>query len=365
MMRAEYLLAPGEGGAAALSPHADGDGGDGGVRSAGQGSARPAWQHERPEALLRHVQRLTAANPSAMTGPGTNTYLIGEAATGYAVIDPGPVDANDAARSQQQHRQHIERILAHTGGDVRYILCTHSHPDHSPAAAPLQAAVAASGRPRPVIAGMASGPHARSDSRFAPERALATGDTLALHGTRANAQGQMQAVRHTLHALHTPGHTFNHLCFVLEEDGLLLSGDHILGGSTTVILPPDGCMQAFLDSLDALDAACLRWDIAHILPAHGPTLAQPRQVIARLKAHRLAREAKVQQAMQQRPGGGVDDWLALAYADTPVALWPVARLSLLAHVQRLARLHPQWGLDGEALVRQSLAGHDGPPLPHG
>ncbi|RRD67760.1 MBL fold metallo-hydrolase [Comamonadaceae bacterium OH2310_COT-174] len=287
------------------------------------------WRHDQPRALLRHVQRLTAPNAGLMTGPGTNTYLIGEPATGYIVLDPGPDDA-----------QHLQRIVQHTGAQVRHIVCSHSHPDHSPGAAPLQALVQAAAGGLPSIYGMASGPHARRDSRFTPEQPLGTGDTLVLQGQL----GDGRVVRHSLHALHTPGHTANHLCFVLEEDGLLFSGDHILGGTTTVVLPPDGSMQAFLDSLDLLQQACTRWGIEFILPAHGHVLDQAPQVIAQLRHHRLQREAKVLQAIEQAPQGTVDDWLASAYADAPRALWPVARYSLLAHVQRLAALHPQLGL---------------------
>lgn len=273
------------------------------------------WQHQRPVPLLRHVQRLTVGNPGMMTGPGTNTYVVGEPDTGYVVIDPGPDDA-----------AHRGRLLQATQGDIRAIVCTHSHPDHSPGARPLQAAL---GTPAPVL-GLPSGPHARADSRWSPDEALSDGATLRLGTTPGN--------RHTLRALHTPGHAANHVCLVLEEDGLLFSGDHILNGSTTVIAPPDGNMDDYLDSLQRLAQACQTHAVQFILPAHGHALHQPLAVIAGLRAHRLAREAKVAQAMHRHPNGGPDDWLALAYDDTPKALWPVARHSLLAHVQRLQRL---------------------------
>lgn len=301
-----------------------------------------AWQHERAVPLLRHIQRLTAPNAGIMTGPGTNTYLIGEPATGYVVMDPGPADL-----------VHLQRIVALTGADIRHIVCTHSHPDHSPGAAPLQQLVVDTGRAAPRIAGMASGPFARADSYFRPEQALLTGDTVVLSGIRANGE----CITHTLQAEHTPGHAANHLCFVLQEDGLLFSGDHILGGTTTVVIPPDGGMQDFLDSLDRLATLCKQWQIDFILPAHGHVLDQAGSVIGQLKAHRLKREAKVLQAIEQAPCGVLDDWLALAYADTPQALWPVARLSLLAHVQRLAVLHPQFGLQAIAMPEAPMAPH--------
>ena len=140
--------------------------------------------------------------------------------------------------------------------------------------------------------------------------------------------------------IHTPGHAANHLCLVLLQDGLLFSGDHILNGSTTVINPPDGNMTAYLESLDGLAAACDEFGIEFILPAHGYALGNARRVITDLKAHRLKREAKVAAAMQARPGGSLDDWVALAYSDTPERLWPIARRSLLAHVERLRASPP-------------------------
>ena len=138
--------------------------------------------------------------------------------------------------------------------------------------------------------------------------------------------------------IHTPGHAANHLCLVLVEDGLLFSGDHILNGSTTIVDPPDGNMTDYLDSLDALSAACDRHGLTFILPAHGYVLACAKGAIAKLKAHRLQREAKVMAAMRRLPGGTLEQWVELAYDDVPPRMWPVAQRSLLAHVQRLEAL---------------------------
>ena len=143
---------------------------------------------------------------------------------------------------------------------------------------------------------------------------------------------------HTLKVLHTPGHAANHLCLVLLEDGLLFSGDHILNGSTTVVSPPDGAMTAYLDSLDALDAACNEHGIEFILPAHGYVLGDAKRAIAHLKAHRLKREAKVVSVMRANLGGTLDDWVPLAYDDVDARLWPVAKRSLQAHVDRIQAL---------------------------
>ena len=292
------------------------------------------WQTERPVPLLKNVQRLTAPNPGFMTGPGTNSYLVGDPAGGHIAIDPGP-----------DIPEHIERLWRAAGGDIRAIVCTHSHPDHSPGAARLQGLCTAAGREAPAILGRPSAPTARENSRFTPERALTDGERIVLQG--------QDGATHTLQVVHTPGHAANHLCLLLEEDGLLFSGDHILNGSTTVIDPPDGNMGAYLESLDKLDRLCEQHGVDFILPAHGYVLGDLRRTtdnpsapehggaraaIAHLKAHRLAREAKVARAMQAKPEGTMDDWVKIAYDDVPERLWPVAKRSLLAHVERIQSL---------------------------
>ena len=282
------------------------------------------WQTDQPVLLLKNVQRLTAPNPGVMTGPGTNSYLVGDPDTGFIAIDPGPADL-----------EHLDRLWRAAGGNIRLIVCTHSHPDHSPGAAPLQALCAQHGH-RPPVLGLSSAPTARANSQFTPDRELHDGELLVL---------QSQDTTHTLRVLHTPGHAANHMCLVLEEDGLLFSGDHVLNGSTTVVDPPDGHMNDYMNSLDKLLAACEQDRIEFILPAHGYVLGnlwdQPhdaRACIAHLKAHRLKREAKILGVMQQHPEGSMDDWVQLAYDDVPARLWPVAMRSLLAHVARIRSL---------------------------
>jgi recombination protein RecT len=173
---------------------------------------------------------------------------------------------------------------------------------------------------------------ARVASAFVPDRALANGELLQLTPTD-NA-----GLPHSLRVVHTPGHAANHICLLLEEDGLLFSGDHILNGSTTVIDPPDGHMGDYLESLDALSRACLELGVTHILPAHGHVMPNALAAIAHLKAHRLQREAKIARVMQANPAGDLDQWLPLAYDDVDPRIWPVARRSLLAHVEHLLQL---------------------------
>ena len=292
------------------------------VCPAGPAHHELAWQSERAVPLRKNVLRLTAANANVMTGPGTNSYLVGDALVGYIAIDPGPADL-----------QHIERLLEAAQGNVQHIVCTHSHPDHAPGAFLLQALCAKRGLVRPLIYGISSASTSRADSRFVPDVELADGACLSLH-----TPGSAKAQRHTLHAVHTPGHAANHVCLWLQEDGLLFSGDHVLNGSTTVINPPDGDMTDYLHSLDVLLELCQREGVQFLLPAHGYVLDQPAQVIAQLKAHRLAREAKVIAAMRAQPEGSLQDWVAVVYADAPQALWKIAERSLLAHVQRIRAL---------------------------
>ena len=289
------------------------------------------WNTLQPVPLLKNVLRLTAPNPGVMTGPGTNSYLVGDPNTGYIAIDPGPADA-----------EHLERLWRAAGGDIRMIVCTHSHPDHSPGAKPLQALSANATHGVPPILGLPSAPTARAASEFTPDRSLLNNELLVLipRGIEANLTGNLgpEPATHTLKVIYTPGHAANHLCLVLLEDGLLFSGDHILNGSTTVVDPPDGEMTAYLDSLDRLSAACAEHHIRFILPAHGYVLGSAAHAISHLKAHRLKREAKILKVMQAQPEGSMDDWVASAYDDVPPRMWPVAKRSLLAHVERIQAL---------------------------
>ena len=274
------------------------------------------WQSHHPVALLKNVQRLTAPNPGVMTGPGTNTYWVGDPQSGYIVIDPGPADPD-----------HLEKIWRATGGQIQMIVCTHSHPDHSPGAKPLQSLCKEQAGGVPPILGLSSASTANAQSQFKPDRELAHGEILKVG-------------EHSLKVLHTPGHAANHLCLALLEDGLLFSGDHVLNGTTTVVNPPDGNMNDYLNSLDLLAHECQAHPLEFIMPAHGYVLGFAAQAIAQLKAHRLKREAKVIAAMRALPHGTLEEWVAHAYADVPERLWPVAARSLQAHVDRIQSMPP-------------------------
>jgi glyoxylase-like metal-dependent hydrolase (beta-lactamase superfamily II)/8-oxo-dGTP pyrophosphatase MutT (NUDIX family) len=251
-----------------------------------------------PKRLDRLVTRLTAPNPGAMTGPGTNTYLVGE--SDIAVIDPGPaVDS------------HIQKILEIAGNRVRWILCTHTHLDHSPAAAALKAATGAQVLGRPAPAGQ--------DATFKPDFVVENGQRIDIGGA-------------TLRAIHTPGHASNHLCYLLEETRMLFTGDQVMQGSTVVINPPDGDMRAYLASLEGL----LAEDLAIIAPGHGYLIGAPHRELRRLIAHRLAREAKVRKALAQHGPASLEQLVPYVYDDVPERMHRWAARSLTAHLDKLA-----------------------------
>lgn len=248
------------------------------------------------------VRRLTAPNPSVMTGPGTNAYLLGH--DDLALIDPGPeIDS------------HREALLAAAGGRLRWIFCTHTHRDHSPLALSLKAATGAQ------MLGFGRVPtDGRQDETFAPDRALVDGDVVACDGF-------------SLRAVHTPGHASNHLCYLLEDRGVLFTGDHVMQGSTVVISPPDGDMQAYLDSLERL----LQLPIGALAPGHGHIIETPHEEVRRLVAHRLKREDKVRAALARVGPATLEVLVAHAYDDVPVRIHNVAMRSLHASLIRLER----------------------------
>ncbi|MGH9007275.1 MAG: MBL fold metallo-hydrolase [Acidimicrobiales bacterium] len=252
-----------------------------------------------PVEVAEGVVRLTAANPGVMTGPGTNTYLVGS--DELAVIDPGP--------ELDGHLDGIERAARAAGGRIRWVLVTHHHPDHAPAARPLAdrtgAQYLAHGHPEGVD----------------PDRKVGGGFVLEGPGFR-------------LRAVHTPGHASDHLCWMLEERSILFSGDHVMQGSTVVIKPPDANMTEYLGSLRGL----LELDppIAAIAPGHGSMIGDPAAVIDSIVRHRLAREEVVAAALAEAGPSTVAELMPRVYPDVDEKLEPVARGSLWAHLQKLA-----------------------------
>jgi len=248
------------------------------------------------------VRRITAPNPGMMTGPGTNSYLLGN--DELALIDPGPeLDA------------HRDALLQAVGNKLRWILCTHTHRDHSPLARALKAATGAQ-----VLGFGATPDDGRQDEHFVPDRVLRDGDVVTCG-------------EHRLRTVHTPGHASNHLCYLLEDQGLLFTGDHVMQGSTVVISPPDGDMQAYLDSL----ARLLKLPITAFAPGHGHVIASPQDEVRRLIAHRLKREEKIFAALTQTGPATLEQLVQRAYDDVPERIHNVAMRSLHAALIRLER----------------------------
>lgn len=249
--------------------------------------------------LADGVRRLVAPNPGMMTGPGTNTYLIGT--NEIAVIDPGPVIDS-----------HLEAIAAI--GNIKWILASHTHPDHSPGVNRLVELTGARtiGIPAP------DGPH--QDKTFRPDEIPANGDVL-------------QGADFELQMLHTPGHASNHICFLHTGHRWLFTGDHIMNGSTVVIDPPDGDMQSYLASLRELKEI----DIAAIAPGHGDVFDNPTEVIDWIIEHRLSREIKVVAALSENPDLTSHELVPQVYADVDKRLHGWAERSLLAHLIKLEK----------------------------
>lgn len=254
--------------------------------------------HGQVRTLSGRVRRIVAPNPGPMTGPGTNTYIVGE--SDLVLVDPGPAVPS-----------HIDAILTCVGDRLRYIACTHTHPDHSPAAAVVADATGAE------LIGRTTADDRHQDLSFQPASQIDDDECIA---------GQDW----TLRAIRTPGHVDNHVCYLLEEEGMVFAGDHIMNGSTVVIVPPGGNMADYIASLRRL----LDYQVKVVAPGHGELIQDCRGEVEKLVRHRLMREAKVVAALDQRPQS-LDQLVVNVYDDVDPMMHEWAKLSLLAHLIKL------------------------------
>jgi len=334
-------------------PTADGDPLDPGAQPAA-GSAEalppppPGMEPGTVTEVGPGVRRVVAPNPGMMTGPGTNSYLVGSGE--LALVDPGPDD--DA---------HLTALLeaSETGGDrLRWILVTHTHIDHSPLAVRLKKATGAqvvAYGPSPIIPVHhlpAEGEEGKGrdshEKGFVPDRRMVDGQALVTPGFR-------------LAAVHTPGHASNHLCFDL--DGLLFSGDHVMSGSTVVIAPPDGDMAQYLESLQRVRDRIP----SRIAPGHGSMIEDPIAVLDEYLVHRHAREAEVLARLGDAGSAGAtpEALVAVIYQHVRPELRPVARYSVWAHLRKLAAEGVVLSEDGERVDAAWWTAATAPASVHG
>ena len=246
------------------------------------------------------ITKITAPNGGVFTGQGTNTYLIGQ--EDITLVDPGP-----------NIKEHIQAILKKGAGKIKRILVTHTHTDHSPAALPISKELDI-----PMFGRLVDRESEWEDETFIPDTVLSHGDVIATK-------------EYSLETIHTPGHASNHLCFYIEKHKCLLTGDHIMDGSTVVIAPPDGNMTEYIESLRLLED----YDINYFAPGHGNYMEDPHKTIQSIIRHRLSRESKVLRCVDKNKNSNLDELLPLVYDDVPEILHPIAKMSLMAHLIKL------------------------------
>ncbi|MDB2492395.1 MBL fold metallo-hydrolase [Gammaproteobacteria bacterium] len=246
------------------------------------------------------VKKITAPNPGVFTGGGTNTYLVGR--EDLTLIDPGP-----------NIKEHIDEIIRVGENKIKRILVTHTHTDHSPAALPISKILDV-----PMYGRLIDGESSWEDETFIPDVILNDADII-------------KTDEYTLEVIHTPGHASNHLCFLIKELNCLITGDHIMDGSTVVIGPPDGNMADYLESLNKL----FKYKIDCLAPGHGNFMYEPKKVIESIIRHRLSREAKVLRRLEDVGDIDLESLTAIVYDDVPEQLHPIAKFSLEAHLLKL------------------------------
>ncbi len=246
------------------------------------------------------VKKIIAPNPGVFTGGGTNTYLVGR--EDLTLIDPGP-----------NIKEHIDEIIRVGENKIKRILVTHTHTDHSPAALPISKVLDV-----PMYGRLIDGESSWEDETFIPDVILNDADII-------------KTDEYTLEVIHTPGHASNHLCFLIKELNCLITGDHIMDGSTVVIGPPDGNMADYLESLNKL----FKYKIDCLAPGHGNFMYEPKKVIESIIRHRLSREAKVLRRLEDVGDIDLESLTAIVYDDVPEQLHPIAKFSLEAHLLKL------------------------------
>ena len=246
------------------------------------------------------IQRVTAPNGSVFTGSGTNSYLIG--LEDITLVDPGPIID-----------EHIEKLIKLGDGKIKRILVTHTHRDHSPAAKVLGEILNV-----PLMGRLVKKDDSLQDKTFKPDRFLGHGDLI-------------ETEECIIEAIHTPGHASNHLCFLIQDERVMLTGDHIMNGSTVVIAHPDGSMKDYLKSLELLR----KYNFDKIWPGHGDSLKDPMAVVDWIIDHRLQREKKVISKLKTFSSITSEDLVTSVYDDVDPKLHPIAVWSLEAHLYKL------------------------------
>lgn len=255
----------------------------------------------QPTPIGAHAWRVLGRNPGMMTGPGTNSYLVGDQA--LTAIDPGPEDS--------EHTRALIEAADRLGKPIERILVTHTHRDHSPGARALAATTGA------TMMGPDVPDDGLQDQSWSPARRLHHGDMLDCGGVR-------------LEVIATPGHVGNHLCYLMVDQAMLFTGDHLIQGSTVVIAPPSGSMAEYMASL----ALLREYRIDSMAPGHGDLITDPMETVEKTLAHRRERERKVFNALDGTPAT-VQELVTRVYADVPDFLHGVACLSLEAHLIKL------------------------------
>ena len=269
-----------------------------------------SFEYGVSEQITPLVKRVIAKNPGPFTYTGTGTFIVGTKE--LAVIDPGPID-----------NSHLKAIIKACGkSKISHIIITHTHNDHSPLSKPLQKKTGA-----PIYSFLNKKMDTKTDNQFEegydnsfkPDVIIKDGDLI-------------KGYDWTLEAIHTPGHTSNHMCYSLAEESILFSGDHVMGWSTTVIVPPDGDMDEYLKSLEKL----LDRNHQMYLPTHGTQIDDPHDLVNNYIEHRNNREDQIIKVIKSG-SSMISEMVKIIYSDVDPGLHPAASMSTLAHLNRMVK----------------------------